>query len=70
MEVLSLYPRVPYGVISNRHFKGVLVGEFPENEGCPPGADKNHPERYNNISNFTPFKKLATNILDTLTKRT
>lgn len=56
MEVLSLYPRVPYGVISNRHFKGVLVGEFPENEGCPPGADKNHPEGYNNISNFTPFK--------------
>ena len=35
-----------------------------------PYVDKDHPERYNNISNFTPFKKLATNILDTLTKRT
>lgn len=57
VEVLSLYPRVPYGVITNRHFKGVLVGEFPENEGRLPGADKDHPERYNNISIFTPIRK-------------
>lgn len=59
VEVLSLYSRVPYGVISNRHFKGVLVGEFPENEGRLPGADKDHPERYNNISIFTPIKKVG-----------
>lgn len=59
VEVLSLYPRVPYGVISNRHFKGVLAGEFPENEGRLPGADKDHPERYNNISIFTPIKKIG-----------
>lgn len=61
VEVLSLYPRVPYGVISNRHFKGVLVGEFPENEGRLPGADKDHPEKYNNVSIFTPIKKVGEN---------
>ena len=33
IEVLSLIPRVPYGVISNRHGKGALPGEFPENDG-------------------------------------
>ena len=59
VEVLSLYPRVPYGVISNRHFKGVLTGEFPENEGRKPGADKDHPELYNNVSIFTPIKKVG-----------
>jgi len=29
VEMLALQPRVPYGVISNRHGKGALPGEFP-----------------------------------------
>jgi acetamidase/formamidase len=33
VEMISLAPRVPYGVISNRHGKGALPGEFPENAG-------------------------------------
>lgn len=59
VEVLSLTPRVPYGVISNRHYKGCLVDEFPENEGRldNPGAD--NPEAYNNVSIFTPIKKIG-----------
>ena len=32
VEVLDLAPRVPYGVITNRHFKGALPDEFPEKE--------------------------------------
>lgn len=30
MTVLELVPRVPYGVISNRHGRGALPGEMPE----------------------------------------
>jgi acetamidase/formamidase len=29
IQVVSLLPRVPYGVISNRHGRGALPGEFP-----------------------------------------
>jgi acetamidase/formamidase len=32
MTVLETTPRVPYGVISNRHGKGALVGEMPASE--------------------------------------
>ena len=32
ITVVSLAPRVPYGVISNRHGKGALVGELPRGE--------------------------------------
>lgn len=32
IDVLDLAPRVPYGVISNRHGKGALPGEFPRGE--------------------------------------
>jgi acetamidase/formamidase len=36
IEVLDLALRVPYGVISNRHGKGALPGEYPERfEGVP-----------------------------------
>lgn len=58
VEVLSLEPRVPYGVISNRHYKGALDGEFPENEGRQEGASAEHPELYNNVSVFTPIKQI------------
>lgn len=52
VEVLALAPRVPYGVISNRHGKGALPGEFPENDGPRRGASTEQPERYNNVSVF------------------
>lgn len=57
VEILAVKPRVPYGVISNRHGKGALPGEFPE--GAKPEADANaeHPEKFHNTSVFTPIKK-------------
>ena len=53
IEVISLLPRVPYGVISNRHGKGSLPGEFPENNGPEAGASAANPALYNNVSVFT-----------------
>jgi acetamidase/formamidase len=32
IDVLELEPRVPYGVVSNRHGRGALPGEYPEGE--------------------------------------
>lgn len=32
IEVVELLPRAPYGVISNRHGRGALPGEFPRGE--------------------------------------
>ncbi|MGD8476875.1 MAG: acetamidase/formamidase family protein [Burkholderiales bacterium] len=58
IEVLALSPRVPYGVISNRHGKGALPGEFPENEGEQPGASAQYPGRYNNVSKFTTVREV------------
>nr|WP_205709475.1 acetamidase/formamidase family protein [Kineococcus siccus] len=53
VEVLDLALRVPYGVISNRHGKGALPGEFPEQwEG-----DASLAEYFNvggEVSVFTP----------------
>lgn len=58
VEVIQIQPRVPYGVISNRHGKGTLVGEYPKH---PAQADASpaHPERYGNVSVFTPIEKNA-----------
>ncbi len=58
VEILQLQPRVPYGVISNRHGKGALPGEFPENKGPFPGADTAHPDLYANVSTFTPIQEI------------
>lgn len=58
IEVLSLAPRVPYGVISNRHGKGALPDEFPENDGPEEGASAENPDLYHNVSTFTPIKKI------------
>ena len=33
IEVLGLEPRVPYGVVSNRHGRGALPGEYPQVTG-------------------------------------
>lgn len=59
VEVLSLTPRVPYGVISNRHYKGCLVDEFPENEGRLDNPSADNPEAYNNVSIFAPIEKIG-----------
>jgi acetamidase/formamidase len=58
VEMISLIPRVPYGVITNRHGKGALPGEFPENAGPQPGASAASPQLYNNVSKFVPLKLL------------
>jgi acetamidase/formamidase len=49
---------VPYGIISNRHGKGALPGEFPENKGPQPGADTAHPELYANVFTFCPIRNI------------
>ncbi|MDH0562269.1 acetamidase/formamidase family protein [Acinetobacter courvalinii] len=58
VEVIKVEPRVPYGVISNRHGKGALVGEFPKTPKQE-NASTAHPERYGNVSVFTPIEKNA-----------
>ena len=59
VDILAVTPRVPYGVISNRHGKGALPGEFPE--GAKPESDASaaEPEKFHNVSIFTPIKKNA-----------
>lgn len=59
VEVLQLVPRVPYGVISNRHGKGALPGEFPENDGPQPGASADQPDLYKNVSVFTRVREVG-----------
>jgi len=58
VEVINVEPRVPYGVISNRHGKGALAGEFPK-KIKQDNASADHPERYGNVSVFTPIEKNA-----------
>ena len=58
VEVISVEPRVPYGIISNRHGKGALAGEFPKRVKQD-NASAAHPERYGNVSVFTPIQKNA-----------
>lgn len=58
VEVLDLQPRVPYGVISNRHYKGALPDEFPENSTRYDDASAENPERYGDVSKFAPIKKV------------
>ena len=59
VEIVRVLPRVPYGVISNRHGKGALPGEFPENKGPQPGADAAHPELFANVSTFCPIREIG-----------
>ncbi|AMT96330.1 MULTISPECIES: acetamidase/formamidase family protein [Psychrobacter] len=58
VEVIKIEPRVPYGVISNRHGKGTLVGEFPKTPQQK-NASTAHPEHFGNVSVFTPIEKNA-----------
>jgi acetamidase/formamidase len=56
VEIISLLPRVPYGVISNRHGKGALPGEFPETPPPAPDASAANPQAYHNVFTFVPIK--------------
>ncbi len=55
VEILKVEPRVPYGVISNRHGKGALPGEYPK-RAPQANASPANPERYGNVSVFTPIE--------------
>ena len=59
VEIIAQQLRVPYGVISNRHGKGALPGEFPESAKPDPAADAAHPELYRNVSTFVPVRELG-----------
>ena len=56
VDVISLVPRVPYGIVGNRHGKGALPGEYPKNDGPKPGADKEHPELFGSVFTFVTVK--------------
>ena len=60
VEVISLTPRVPYGVVSNRHFKGTIPDEMPETPRQE-NPSYTHPESYGNVSIFTPIQKKGDN---------
>ncbi|MGH8868360.1 MAG: acetamidase/formamidase family protein [Actinomycetes bacterium] len=69
VDMLSMLPRVPYGVVSSRHGKGALPrlpdGGVPDGialeEIMPPvetdGRDTGDPTRYGNVSVFTPVRR-------------
>jgi len=69
VEMLSMLPRVPYGVVSSRHGKGALPqltgGVAPAgitvDEIMPPvatdGRATGDPTKYGNVSVFTPVRK-------------
>jgi len=57
VELLSAVPRVPYGVVSNRHGKGALPGEFPETPKPLANASAANPSAYHNVSVFTPIRR-------------
>lgn len=58
VDIISVVPRVPYGVISNRHGKGALVGEYPQTPAGLATASVAHPEEYHNVSIVTPVCKV------------
>jgi len=57
VDILSVVPRVAYGVISNRHGKGALHGEFPEGPSPEPDAGAHAHEKFHNVSVFTPIRR-------------
>lgn len=56
VEFLQFAPRVPYGVISSRHGKGALPGEFPQTPNPEPGASASSPDLYHSIFKFVSLK--------------
>ncbi len=49
IDIIDIVPRVPYGVISNRHGKGALPGEFP----LGPKPDPTVKDDFKNVSIFS-----------------
>lgn len=68
VEILSITPRVPYGVVSNRHGKGALPGEFPETEQPSEDASADNPDAYHNVSVFTPIRKAGDGVWEAIMK--
>ena len=66
IEFLAFTPRVPYGVISNRHGKGALPGEFPEGPPPDPSASAADPDRFHNVSTFVPLSEVGGHLIGTL----
>ncbi|EAU43017.1 hypothetical protein FP2506_09246 [Fulvimarina pelagi HTCC2506] len=66
IETLTIEPRVPYGVISNRHGKGALPGEYPLGPKPEENASAENPEAYNNVSIFTPIRQFRGEIYGVL----
>ena len=58
VDVVGLVPRAPYGVISNRHGKGALPGEYPLRPQPDPNASAQRPELFHNVSVFTPVRRI------------
>ncbi|AWS46991.1 acetamidase/formamidase family protein [Streptosporangium sp. 'caverna'] len=81
IEVLSMLPRVPYGVVSSRHGKGALArmadGGAPAgitlDEVMPPvatdGRSTGDPTRYGNVSVFTPVRRGRRGVASGVMKR-
>jgi acetamidase/formamidase len=59
VEMISITPRVPYGIISNRHGKGALPGEMPETPAPDPAASADHPELYHNVFRFLALESMG-----------
>jgi acetamidase/formamidase len=62
VKVLRLVPRAPYGVVSNRHGKGALAGEYPRTDPPHPDRSPERPELYNNVSIFVPARRIRRKI--------
>jgi acetamidase/formamidase len=69
VDFLDFTPRVGYGVISTRHGKGALPGEFPETPNPGPDASAAHPERFHNSSQFISISGVKGHLICTLSKR-
>jgi acetamidase/formamidase len=66
IDMLSLTPRVPYGVISNRHGKGALPNEFPETPKPETGADASHPDLFHNVFRFVSIESTRDGLVASL----
>lgn len=56
VEFIAFTPRVPYGVISSRHGKGALPGEFPQTPEPEAAASASSPELYHSIFKFVSLR--------------
>lgn len=56
IDIVTLTPRVPYGVTSIRHGKGALPEIFPQTPPSAPGASAARPDLYHNVSIVIPIR--------------